>query len=498
MANVVQEQVFFISAENLRQGLIDGSWKFCRPSFYIRQNVDAESVKDKQVALLSYEQGSNEGIMKVRDPFIVNVYTDESGQEIHEIISGNTRARALLEKMAVSNPSVTIGTGKDAYVINVTEFADIPFCVIKNATYEDAISIQTDTNDFTKPHEPLDIAIMVFQQKPVIEADLMAKGFKLRKAQAESTAILARLFKRELGTILQGYSVMSKGTNELNEAIRAKNLSLDTASILVSKGKEPETINKALSELLMRAETEAKALGQVALITKKQVLDYFADKPVTDNENNPPVSGGTANSASSSSSSSNGDGSSDSGSTDKKPVTREEFIDKSKTVFQKISGIEPAQLTYSNAKEIASLNQAMLDYLLSTIDFFPVAEQRTMDLFNILRQFYLNSANPDLIADHLENAAKANRKSEDEPINVNYASLLRVIAKADKPAGILEKISSDEVKSEEFQAESTDTESSPENVQESEELQESNQDETQLSDEPLITAEDDRMIVDVF
>lgn len=412
----LSKDVFTIDIQSFKNGFDKGTWTFCRDEFYIRTDVDAENVDDKIKSLVEItDKTTNSGIIKVIEPFIVNEFLDKDGSVVNEIISGNTRARALLQLFSSQHKVVFNSGEKDAYTVDIT-FAPVPYRVYdREIGLEEAISVQTATNDSTKKHNPLDIALKAFELKGILEKQYIEGGAKPKAAAGMATDYLVKLFKRSKQNLAQYFSVIGKGTDSLHQYVKSGKMSVDTAATIVQKG-ERSKMDAALNDLWIAATTTALSNGikpDQAVIYKSQVLDYFTDKgdaksPVP--SSNPPDNSGKVGFKEI-----------------ELKVDRDMFVDGFTAVYTRIFNTHPDECTLENAKDLDALNNAMLRCLIKTSGL-SLPTDTAIDEYEVIRKLWLNR--------YGDIDSLANTIAEKD---IEYSDILKTVNFASKPLSNIKK-----------------------------------------------------------
>lgn len=434
------DEVNYINPIDLKEAFDSGVWQFCRKEFYIRQSVDHDSVDEKKEALLcDIKEGS--GVIRVIEPFAVNIIIKEDGSQVYEVISGNTRLRAIIELLSTNPCVVTLrGGGKDA-TINVTSIEPIPYRLFENPiTLEDAIQFQTSTNDFTKRHNPLDIAIKVFELKPTLEQQFIEQGIKKREAQAKATAHLCGMFRKTQQNISQYTNVLSKASNYMKKLLHDTVISIDSALTITQKlgdSSTHEQIDKILSELIQQSKTLYASANNISAdkvadsdvsISKGQVVDYLknlaekqsANSDDADTSETKVESGFPANKTSSSSPASS---TSEKG----KTVTRDIFLEDTQNVVSRVYLIDASKLKKENAKQVSELSQGMLESIFKVMPLMDT--EKSLENFEAIKQVYMN-----VCGDPESLAKKIGENEQGE-----FAAYLKLYSKISKPSEALKK-----------------------------------------------------------
>lgn len=442
----LNDTVQYITVEDFKNGFADGTWKFCRKDYYIRQGVDNQSVDEKKQALvlnIRDENNNKVGDIKVLEPLAINQYVDENGKTINEVISGNTRGRSILELLGTKPAAVTFGNNaKESMVVIIKKFEPIPYRTFNAPiTLQEAIEFQTSTNDFTKKHNPFDVALKIVELKPVLKQQFIDSGVGDKDAGGRATDALCQLFRRTRANVSQSTSVIEDATDLVKNLIRDERMSFDTASTLLQNIKKfegikksdsvpAENINKIVNELLQQSKVSAASSQNIAVdkvddstvrIFKSQVNSYFANLTAKGSQDaiagengekiTPPVTA-VAN------------GSNPPASAEDKPlkaVSKEDFVEDIRKLNSAIYVIEPELVTAKHATNINELNVAMLQIVEETNNLFPT--ETAIDLYNDIYQLY-NKRMAKI--EELANAIGASEKAE-------YAQYRKKFAKMSKP-----------------------------------------------------------------
>lgn len=439
----LSNEIFYISAEELRQGKLDGTWRNCRTEYYIRNGIDPVSVDEKIESLVNIEdKEAKTGTIKVLEPLAVNQFFDEDGNTINEIISGNTRSHAILKQLNTNNGKVRIGgNSRDAYDITITEFEPIPYRIFEEPIgLDEAINFQTSTNDFTKRHNPVDIALKVVSMKPVLEQRFLKEGSRPKEAAGKATEYLCQLFKKTKQNLAQYTSVINKGTDVMRKYVYDGKMSFDTALTIIQKlGGDKATaddIDKSLAAIYQMAKTQVAANqgisidrvddGQVG-VYKSHVTSYFADidaankaREQSSNDDDADIPDADIPTVV------------DSGSNSSVPpasvesINLEEFVSSvNRDVINRARLINPVDYTPNNAKDVDDLTMAQIEYLLKTRKFFTPSDH-ALDIAALIHEAYLKRT------EDIEGLADKMEKSE-------LANYRKLIAKAAKPLENLKK-----------------------------------------------------------
>jgi hypothetical protein len=287
----LSEQVYFISASDLVVNLDSQNWKFCRDEYYIRKGDKTVSIEDKKRSLVKLDTESKRGVIEVYEPFAVQKNEDGT----HEIISGNTRAKAIYQMATMPTPAATFtdGTGKDT-IVEITNFEPIPYRLFEAPiTLDDAIDFQTSTNDHTEPHTPMEIALQVVHLAPILTERFTAEGHGERKVKGMVTAYLMKAFQRSKQNISQYTTVVKCGTPELHRMVNDNQMSLDNSnSFLQACNKLDGSYDRCdyhLDALVNYVSVEFYGAPEDVKIFKKHIDNYFntlteaAKPPASDN-----------------------------------------------------------------------------------------------------------------------------------------------------------------------------------------------------------------------
>jgi hypothetical protein len=455
MTNLL-DTVQYITIQDLQTGFADGTWRFCRKEFYIRQSVDTKSVAEKKEALLTdikNEGQSQVGVVKVLEALAVNQF-EEDGKVINEVISGNTRIRALLEMFATKPPAVTIGSNpKESMVVIVKSFEPIPYRLFESPiSINDAIEFQTSTNDFTKRHNPLDIALKVVELKPIWEEEFKAQGLKPKEASGKATDALCQLFRKTRASLSQYMTVINDGSELLKKLVYAGVISFDTAQIILQNLKSTEgikksgesiphdSIDKVLNAILLQSKTNAASSQGVSVdkiddlsvnIFKSQVNAYFADI-IAKKKAEELASGGNGVGAGENNTNNNDNNNGKktppaSNDTPLKAITREEFVEDVKTVVARVYNVKPEDIKPENATDVKELNISMLEAIIKTDALFET--QTSLDAYPLIRELYIKRMSD---VTKLANAIGESEKSE-------YAAVRKLFSKTAKTSEQLKK-----------------------------------------------------------
>lgn len=288
MSTALSTEIYYISANEFQDAMSKGTWKSCRSDYYIRRKISQDSVNDKKRALVSLkDSASGEGSIKVLEPLVVQVLPDTS----KEIISGNTRAEAILQLLQSNPCTVNMKNGDkgEDVVINITEFDQIPYRVfLSEITEDEAIDFQTSTNDHTAKHKPYDIAVKIKDSYERITALYANIKNKKEKSRAITNHICGtfKLSEQSISTFLK---VVNNSTEYLKTFLDSEKITMDTASVLLNRfsdeGLKDNDVecDKLLTELWQYVrDNYAVANGEYdddnTVITKRLVTVFFEDR----------------------------------------------------------------------------------------------------------------------------------------------------------------------------------------------------------------------------
>jgi len=372
----LSEETFYISVGDLHKAFFeDKTWAFCRPEFYIRQTTDTDSVAEKRVALVN----TNHDI-EVKEAFAVE-QDPETG--IKYIVSGNTRTRALFELWVERKQEVEGGEEKKDSKVTLElkddNFKLVPYKLFTEPlTLEDAIDFQVSTNDFTKKHNPYDIANLAYNLKIQFQNEFVASGMNEKKARGEATRKLCLMFKRTKQNLSQYNTVIENGSPTLHEYIRNEKISVDAAATLIQKvtGFEPgldkqqlhQSIDKYLDTLWIKAQTNAlkHKEGKVEIfedfsIYKSAIIDYFND--LTEEakaKDDAAKAGGSTGSTSPEGSTPPAPGSTG-GASPKPTVTKERYVQDAEQVISRVYSIPSDVAKLENVKNVREHLESSLE-----------------------------------------------------------------------------------------------------------------------------------------
>lgn len=401
----------------------DGRWGYFRPDYYIRSEITDKSIDDKKQALISYDSDSSDFFIQVKEALVFETNTDGS----LNLVSGNTRTRALL--LLLAEGKYTIGTGKDAITLTITKdkFYPIPYKVYPRLlTAHELIDYQTSTNDSTEKHNPYDLAIKIAQLKPIYEKEAVeTAGKKLSATEAGAIANrqLCLDFKITKQLLSQYLNVMNKGTDTLQQYVKSGKMSLDSANTLVQKlggdKAKKEEIDRVLVDLLAQAKLlNPNAKDEEVTIYKSIIVNYFKDKQAATTADKTPASGDSGTSGS------GGTGTASSGEDTEKapPISKEQFVKDVSVVVNTVYSIRPEDVTIQQAERIKQLNSAMMDALSSTNEL--VSTETSLTIYKHLREAYIERFGD---IENIANSIGATEKAE-------FGKFRKQIAKAASPA----------------------------------------------------------------
>jgi hypothetical protein len=369
------KSIEYISIEEFSNNFDDGTFKFCRPEYYIRSSFSEESIDRKKIALL---MRGDDICFEVKEPLVFETHPDGS----RSLVSGNTRAKALLALL--EQKSIEI----DGETLHFSEssFKDIPVTYFNRLlTVHELIDYQVSTNDSTEPHSPYDIAKKISMLKPIYEQEFLDKaidssGNKItpKVAAGKATDLLCSDFKVTRQTISQYLNVINKGSVRLNLLVEAGNLSLDSANTIIGRLSK---IDIDMDTVLHDLEAYAKATNpEDGRIYKSMIKNYFDNLELAASQPPEPFPPSSKSS--------------------------DNFMENVKLIVGRVSSIPPEVLTLENSKAIAKLNKSMLDSLIKT-DPYVETDAYSLELFDILKKAYLQRfSNLEELSDSMSYADK--------------------------------------------------------------------------------------------
>lgn len=387
---------YTIEIQNLIENFKNGTWKYCRPEYYIRTNFNPESVENKKTALISVDAEGKSNVV-VQEALIIN----DDGKDV---LSGNTRIKALIELFE--------SYSGDEYI-----YHPIPYKLAYDVTYEDAIDLQVSTNDFTQPHTPIELGFKMVEMKNILLERFKAEGIKPKKAQGMTSERIGKAFKRTIQSVNQLTNLVIKGNQKLFDMVIAGELSTDTALTIIQKLGD-ENLNQ-LDYTIDAIKAKCATLG--TSIYRSHVIEYFKD--LEDAKNTP-----VPDTDDSSEKPSGAEKETEKTKPNNTPELRKEFKSDLETHLQTIHTLDPKKINPNKAKNIDELNIAMLEALKTVNPLFETVS--SIEIFEKLRELYLmRLGQADILLDAIDKS------------NGNYETYRKVIGKA---SSSLEKVYKDE------------------------------------------------------
>ncbi|MBD0328008.1 MAG: hypothetical protein ICV68_16395 [Pyrinomonadaceae bacterium] len=427
------EQIFHIAAVDLVGNLESGAIVHCNPDLYIRKGDEQRLIDLKRIALTTNinvdEAGKATGVFQVLEPIVLAPTGEQlNGEEILQIISGNSRCKAIQQQMKMIPSIVTVGDMR----VKIVEFLDVPYILLEEPLKDDEIiNYQIKTNDHTNPHKPLEIGMMAYKLKnDYLNYYKTAEGGNLNKKQAsgKATAAICKMFGISEAAFSQLFSVIEDGTEALREYVDQGTMSADAALTLIQNVKKlasnleekAELIDKILQELYQDSWQIQQSKGDTTedkvRISKGQVTRYFKTKTTT----TPASTGKDADDLDDS----------DSGDGGKEPPTVDQLDDFEKSVQQTLENfytIDPTEAKdKASPNDVTDLKKAMLSVMSYACDLLPIGD-RTLKAFANLRDAFLEELGDTTVL----------RSSVDSADDIQ--KMLKLLGKVDKSSTTIKK-----------------------------------------------------------